>query len=95
MGKLMVMFDTRCKATYYVVSKLQSWFDPRVSFNPAIHRTKQALFHAAVVPDLATHPLPAPHPELTKYFEPPKQVLKKSRKVLEECMEVFKVKEGA
>ncbi|KAI6165394.1 SPOC domain-like protein [Pisolithus thermaeus] len=71
----------------------QPWFDPRLSYNPAIHRTKQALFHAAVVPDLATYPLPPPHPELTKYFEPPKRVLKRARQSLEACKEVFKVKE--
>ncbi|KAL4064741.1 SPOC like C-terminal domain-containing protein [Scleroderma yunnanense] len=69
------------------------WFDPQTSYNPAIHRTKQALFHAAVFPDLATYPLPPPHPELTKYFEPPKRMLKRSKKTLEECIEVFKVKE--
>ncbi|KAG6333279.1 hypothetical protein ID866_5813 [Astraeus odoratus] len=71
----------------------QPWFDPRLSYNPAIHRTRQAMFHAAVVPDIETHPLPPPHPELTKYFEPPKRVLKRARQSLEECIEVFKVKE--
>ncbi|KAI6022554.1 SPOC domain-like protein [Pisolithus marmoratus] len=71
----------------------QPWFDPRLSYNPAIHRTKQALFHAAVVPDLATYPLPPPHPELTKYFEPPKRMVKRAKQSLEACKEVFKVKE--
>ncbi|KAI6153115.1 SPOC domain-like protein [Pisolithus tinctorius] len=71
----------------------QPWFDPRLSYNPAIHRTKQALFHAAVVSDLLTYPLPPPHPELTKYFEPPKRVLKRAKQSLETCKEVFKVKE--
>ncbi|KAI5986333.1 SPOC like C-terminal domain-containing protein [Pisolithus albus] len=71
----------------------QPWFDPRLSYNPAIHRTKQALFHAAVVPDLAAYPLPPPHPELTKYFEPPKRVLKRARQSFEACKEAFKVKE--
>lgn len=72
----------------------QPWFDPRLSFNPAIHRTKQAQFHSAVVSDLVTHPLPPPHPELTKYFDPPKRVLKTAKDALEECKVAFKVKEG-
>ena len=72
----------------------QPWFDPRLSYNPAIHRTKQAQFHSAVVSDLTTHPLPPPHPELTKYFDPPKRVLKTAKHALEECKAAFKVKEG-
>ena len=51
-------------------------------------------FMRRLSPDVATHPLPPPHPELTKYFEPPKRVLKRSRNVLE-CIEVSKVEEGA
>ncbi|CAL1697373.1 unnamed protein product [Somion occarium] len=69
------------------------WFDTRLSYNPAIHRTKHAQFHAAVVKDLDTHPLPPPHPELTKYFEPPRRVRKRARHAIEECKNVFKVKE--
>ncbi|KAF9229802.1 ku80-like protein [Gyrodon lividus] len=69
------------------------WFDPRLSYNPSIHRTKQAQFHSAVVPDLASHPLPPPHPELTKYFDRPRRVTKAARDALEECKDVFKVKE--
>jgi ATP-dependent DNA helicase 2 subunit 2 len=52
------------------------------------------MFHCAVVNDIATNPLPPPHPELLKYFEPPKKVLKRARESLEECKKVFKVKEG-
>ncbi|KAI0063150.1 SPOC domain-like protein [Artomyces pyxidatus] len=71
----------------------QPWFDTRLSYNPAIHRVKQALFHSAVVQDLATHPIPPPHPELTNYFEPPRRALKRAREAIEECKSVFKVKE--
>lgn len=74
--------------------KRLQWFDTRFSYNPAVHRTKQALFHAAVVPDLSTYPLLPPHPELLKYFEPPKRVLKRARKALDDCKDVFKTKEG-
>ncbi|RDB29054.1 ATP-dependent DNA helicase II subunit 2 [Hypsizygus marmoreus] len=70
----------------------QPWFDTLLSYNPAIHRTKQALFHSAIVSDITTNPLPPPHPELLKYFNPPKRVLKRSREALEECKSAFKVK---
>jgi len=70
------------------------WFDTLLSYNPAIHRTKQALFHCAVVPDITTNPLPPPHPELLKYFDPPKRVIKRSREAIDECKNVFKVKQG-
>ncbi|KAG1738615.1 SPOC domain-like protein [Suillus paluster] len=70
-----------------------SWYDTRLSYNPAIHRTKQALFHSAVVNDIASNPLPPPHPELLKYINPPRQVLKDSRDAVAECKAAFKVKE--
>ncbi|KIK99226.1 hypothetical protein PAXRUDRAFT_822994 [Paxillus rubicundulus Ve08.2h10] len=70
-----------------------SWFDPRLSYNPSIHRTKQAQFHSAVVSDLASHPLPPPHCELTKYFNCPRRVVKAARDALEECKGIFNVKE--
>lgn len=73
----------------------EPWFDTRLSYNPAIHRTKQALFHGAVVRDLNTHPVPPPHPELLKYFNPPRKVVKRAKGAIEECKQVFKVKEGA
>jgi ATP-dependent DNA helicase 2 subunit 2 len=76
-------------------SNRQPWFDTRMSYNPSVHRTKQALFHCAVVPDILTHPIPPPHPELLKYFDPPKRVLKRAREPLDECISLFKVKEGA
>ncbi|KAJ7924419.1 SPOC like C-terminal domain-containing protein [Mycena leptocephala] len=69
------------------------WFDTRLSYNPAIHRIKQAQFHAAVVSDLSKNPLPPPHPELLKYFEPPRRVLKRAREAIEECKTEFKVKQ--
>ena len=59
-----------------------------------MHRIKQALFHAAVVSDLRTHPLPPPHGETTKYFEPPRRVLKRAHQALEECKQRFEVKHG-
>ncbi|KAG9127750.1 ATP-dependent DNA helicase II subunit 2 [Ceratobasidium sp. 392] len=69
------------------------WFDLTQSFNPAVHRIKQAMFHGAVVPDLEADPVPLPHPEVTKYMEPPKRVLRKAKPALDECIRVFNVKE--
>ncbi|KAI0079062.1 SPOC domain-like protein [Panus rudis PR-1116 ss-1] len=69
------------------------WFDTRFSYNPAIHRIKQAQLHAAIVPDLHTFPLGPPHYELTKYFNPPELVVKRARKAAKRVEEVFKVKE--
>ena len=70
------------------------WFDTRLSYNPAIHRTKQALFHGAIVEDLVAEPLPGPHSELTKYFEPPKKVLKRANEVVDQCRTAFAIKKG-
>ncbi|KAJ7451138.1 SPOC domain-like protein [Mycena latifolia] len=69
------------------------WFDTRLSYNPAIHRIKQAQFHAAVVSDLSNNPLPPPHPELLKYFDPPRRVLKRARDAIEQCKTELKVKQ--
>jgi len=70
------------------------WYDTRLSYNPAIHRMKQALFHSAITEDLAAEPLPPPHPELTKYFEPPKKALKRAKEVTDECKNAFAIKKG-
>ena len=70
------------------------WYDTRLSYNPAIHRMKQALFHSAVIEDLAADPLPPPHPELTKYLEPPKKVSKRTKEAVDECRNVFAIKKG-
>ncbi|KAK0456861.1 SPOC domain-like protein [Armillaria borealis] len=71
----------------------EPWFDTRYSYNPAIHRVKQAMFHSAVVSDLDTNPLPPPHPELLKYFEPPRKVVKRAHDAIEEAKAAFKVRE--
>lgn len=70
------------------------WFDTRLSYNPSVHRIKQALFHSAVVTDLDSNPLGPPHPELLKYMEPPRKVLKRAQDAIGECKAAFKVKQG-
>jgi ATP-dependent DNA helicase 2 subunit 2 len=67
------------------------WHDPSLCYNPAVHRVKQALFHAAIVPDLLTHPVPPPHQELTRYLEPPSKMMKRANHSIEECRKVFNV----
>jgi len=93
MGTIFRCLPKICTLTNYCSERLP-WFDTLQSYNPAIHRIKQAMFHCAVVNDIATHPLPPPHPELLKYFETPKKVLKHARDAVEECISTFKVKEG-
>jgi len=51
------------------------------------------MFHCAIVNDISTNPLPPPHPELLKFFEPPKRVVKRAKNAVEECKAAFKVKE--
>lgn len=72
-----------------------AWFDMSRSYNPAIHRTKQALFHAAIATDLDNDPLPPPHPELTRYFKTPDGVLEKSKKYLDKLKKAADVKIGS
>ncbi|KAK0208010.1 SPOC domain-like protein [Desarmillaria ectypa] len=71
----------------------EPWFDTRYSYNPAIHRVKQAMFHCAVVSDLDTNPLPPPHPELLKYFEPPREVVERAHDAIEDVKAAFMVRE--
>ncbi|KAK7468469.1 ATP-dependent DNA helicase yku80 [Stygiomarasmius scandens] len=73
--------------------KHTEWFTPIESYNPGLHRVKQAMFHCAVVDDLATEPLDPPHPDTTKYFEPPPKVVKKSKEVVEDLIKKMNVKE--
>lgn len=75
-------------------SNRMPWYDVTLSYNPAIHRVKQALFHAAIVQDLNRQPLPPSHPELLKYFNPPRKVVKRARGVIEAARTAFNVKEG-
>jgi ATP-dependent DNA helicase 2 subunit 2 len=77
----------------FTISNRMPWFNPVDSYNPSIHRVKQAMFHCAVVSDITTYPLPPPHPELLKYFNPPKRVRKHAKPFIDECIDAFKVKE--
>lgn len=85
---------TQLAALLICIRERGPWFQTIDSYNPAIHRVKQAMFHCAVVSDITKHPLPPPHAELTKYFEPPPKVVKKAKSAIEECKSAFNVKEG-
>lgn len=98
MGNVSFEFFSNCIYSFVAFSirrNRQPWFDTRLSYNPAVHRVKQAMFHCAVVTDIATNPLPPPHPELLKYFDPPKRVLKYAKDAIAECQATFKVRQGA
>ena len=90
--------DLRCFLSQQVLRDIlrnrSPWYDTRLSYNPPIHRMKQALLHGAIVQDLVADPLPPPHPELTKYFEPPKSVLKRANGAIDDCKTAFAVKKG-
>ena len=55
---------------------------------------KQALFHGAIAEDLVADPLPPTHPELTKYLEPPKKVLKRANEAVDQCKTTFAITKG-
>ena len=65
-----------------------------MSYNPAVHRIKQAMFHSAVITDLTTNPLPAPHAELTKYMRPPTKVVKRAAEATNNCVNAMAVQKG-
>ncbi|WWD01563.1 hypothetical protein V866_008508 [Kwoniella sp. B9012] len=70
------------------------WFEPEKSYNPVIHRIKEAIFHASLTADLDANPLGPPHPELTKYFNTPSEVVERSEdltKRLKDALDIKKV----
>lgn len=70
------------------------WYDPSEAVHPAVHRLKEAMFHAAITTDLVSEPVPIPHPDITKFFDRPKRVVTRSKKVVETCKEAFNVTKG-
>uniref|UniRef100_D8QKI4 ATP-dependent DNA helicase II subunit 2 n=1 Tax=Schizophyllum commune (strain H4-8 / FGSC 9210) TaxID=578458 RepID=D8QKI4_SCHCM len=73
--------------------KRGQWFTTIESYNPALHRTKQAMFHGAVVHNLDKDPVPPPHPDIVRFFDPPNRVLRKARDALETAKRELKVKQ--
>lgn len=68
------------------------WFEALSSYNPAIHRIKEAIFHASLTYDLDADPLGPPHPELIKYFNSPGVLVEQSAGVVDKLKESLAIK---
>ena len=68
------------------------WFDINKSYNPVIHRIKEAIFHASLTKDLEKDPLGPPHPELLKYFNTPEPLIKDSEDIVHRLKESLHIK---
>lgn len=68
------------------------WLEPVNSFNPVIHRIKEAVFHASLVEDLKKDPVPPPHPELTKFFNTPEPIGEQVADVTERLKSALDIK---
>jgi ATP-dependent DNA helicase 2 subunit 2 len=67
-------------------------FDLNTSYHAALHNVKNAILHRLAEPEGG---LPTPDPELTKYFDPPEQVLERSKEDLRRLIKELDVKKGA
>jgi ATP-dependent DNA helicase 2 subunit 2 len=70
----------------------EPWFDTVTSYNPAIHRIKEAIFHASLTRDLDQDPLGPPHPEIVRYLNPPQALVEKSEDVMQRLKEALDIK---
>lgn len=68
------------------------WFSVNHSFNPVIHRIKEAIFHASLTADLDKDPLGPPRPELTRYFYTPDEVIDAAADVTNRLKESLAIK---
>lgn len=68
------------------------WLEPINSYNPVIHRIKEAVFHASLVDDLKKDPVPPPHPELTKFFHTPEPIVEKIADLTERLRDALDIK---
>lgn len=68
----------------------QSWFSPENSFNPAIHRMKDAVAWRAMHPN-STY-IPEPHWEIKKFLDWPEEIAKASAEHARECAKLFNVR---
>ncbi|TEB34003.1 hypothetical protein FA13DRAFT_1789778 [Coprinellus micaceus] len=59
---------------------------PQESYNPTLHRAKEAILHSTPVADLKAHPK-------LKFFEPPSRVPKRGKQPLEACIKAFDIKQ--
>lgn len=73
-------------------SCLSPWYDCAESYNPAIHRLREAIYHLAITSDLNTDPVPPPHPSLVKYINPPASILEASSETVAYLANALEIK---
>ena len=64
---------------------------PEDTYSPLLHRINQVIAYRAVHP---TDPIPPPIEVLTKFSQPPAELVKGSEKVRTKLIESFNVKKG-
>lgn len=77
---------------HLLTSNRSPWYDCSESFNPAIHRMREAIYHLAVTPDLNSNPVPPPHPSLLKYLSPPLQNIETSSGTVQQLIKALDIK---
>lgn len=68
----------------------QPWFSTEDSFNPAIHRMKEAVAYRVMHPDSTD--LPRPHWEVDKFLDRPEEIREASRHWAEKCRNLFNIR---
>jgi ATP-dependent DNA helicase 2 subunit 2 len=73
-------------------SEKYPWYQPQESYNPAIHRLKDAVYHQAITTDLDADPIPPPHPDIVKYLEPPQELKERIDPVVDKLKGVLDIR---
>jgi ATP-dependent DNA helicase 2 subunit 2 len=70
----------------------REWFDISNSYNPAIHRIKEAILHASTTSDVRKDPLGDPHRLLVQYFNSPDEIIDSTKDVVQQLKDSLKIK---
>lgn len=77
----------------HAFEETEPWFSVEDSFNPGIHRMKEAVAHRTLRPGgRESRELPRPHWEVDKFLDRPKEVKKLSVGPAEECKKLFAIR---
>lgn len=68
------------------------FFEPEDSYNPAVHRIKDAMYHQFTA--RVGKPLFPIHPDLVKFFDVPEELRERANEVGKETADVLEVKKG-
>ncbi|PWN23548.1 SPOC domain-like protein [Microstroma glucosiphilum] len=68
----------------------QAWFSTEDSFNPAIHRMKEAVAYRVMHPD--SKDLPRPHWEVDKFLDRPGEIREASEPWADKCKKAFMIR---